>query len=44
MIFEQTILNKKTKQLLVEAEAVLVCLTKDFKPTQIPEDIKACLS
>lgn len=40
LVFEQKIFHKKTGQLMVEAEVTLVCLNKDFKPTQIPEDLK----
>lgn len=43
LIFEQKIHHKESGTLIVEAEATLVCLTKDFKPTQIPEDLKAQL-
>jgi len=40
LIFEQTIHHKKTGQLMIESEVTLACLNKDFKPTQIPEDLK----
>lgn len=40
LIFNQTIHEKKTNRLVVEAEVTLVCLNKDFKPTPIPEDLK----
>ena len=40
LIFTQTIKDKKSNRLMVEAEVSLVCLTKEFKPTQIPEDLK----
>lgn len=40
LIFEQKIHHKQTGQLMVEAEVILACLSKDFKPTQIPEDLK----
>ena len=43
MFFNQTIKDKKTGQLLVEAEVILVSLDKDFKPTAIPEDLKSKL-
>lgn len=39
-IFEQSIYEKKTHRLLVEAEVSLVSLTKDFKPVTIPDDIR----
>lgn len=41
--FRQLILNADSDQLLVEAEVRLVCLTKDFKPTAIRDDIRAKL-
>ncbi|MBZ0166429.1 MAG: acyl-CoA thioesterase [Candidatus Omnitrophica bacterium] len=41
--FTQNILDAKTAKLLVEAEVRLVCLTQDFKPTAINEDIRAKL-
>lgn len=40
IFFEQKIYNKETGQLLVEAEVVLVSLTKEFKPTVVPDDVK----
>ena len=40
MFFDQTITDKKTGQVLVEAEVVIVSLTSDFKPTIIPDDIR----
>ena len=40
LIFTQTIKHKKDQRMMVEAEVSLVCLTKDFKPTAIPEDLK----
>ena len=40
MFFDQTISDKKTGQVLVEAEVVIVSLTADFKPTIIPDDIR----
>ena len=40
LIFDQTIHEKTSDRLVVEAEVTLVCLTKDFKPTAIPEDLK----
>ena len=43
MFFEQKVYNKKTNQLLVEAEVTLVSLSKDFKPATIPENIKSQL-
>lgn len=39
-IFDQTIIEKKTGRLMVEAEVSLVSLTKDFKPVTIPDDIR----
>ena len=43
MVFEQKIYLKEIRTLLVEAEVVLVSLNKNFKPTPIPEDLKALL-
>lgn len=43
LIFEQTIHDKASGRLLVEAQVNLVSLTKDFKPTAIPGAIKAKL-
>ena len=40
LIFDQKIHDKATGRLLVEAEVTLVCLTKDFKPVPIPDDLK----
>lgn len=40
LIFEQKIHHKKTGQLMIESEVTLACLNKDFKPIQIPEDLK----
>ncbi len=39
-IFQQSIFEKKTNRLLVEAEVSLVSLNKDFKPVTIPDDIR----
>jgi len=44
IIFEQKIFNKKNKTLIVEAETSIVSLNKDFKPTPIPDKLKASLS
>lgn len=43
LIFEQTIHDKKDGRLILEAEVSLACLNKDFKPQQIPEDLKSRL-
>ena len=43
LIFEQTIHDKASGRLLVEAQVDLASLTKDFKPQAIPEAIKAKL-
>jgi acyl-CoA thioester hydrolase len=40
LIFEQTIRHKATGQLLVEAEVALACLTLEFKPQELPEDLR----
>ncbi len=44
LIFEQKIHHKETGALLIEAEVTLACLSKDFRPTQIPEDLKKLLA
>ncbi len=44
LIFNQTIHEKKTNRLVVDAEVTLVCLNKDFKPTAIPDDLRSQLS
>ncbi|MBF0521811.1 MAG: YbgC/FadM family acyl-CoA thioesterase [Candidatus Omnitrophica bacterium] len=43
LIFDQKIYEKETRRLILEAEVTLVSLDKDFKPTPIPERIKALL-
>ncbi len=43
LIFKQTIQEKTSGRLLTEAEVSLACLSLDFKPTQIPEDLKTRL-
>ncbi len=44
LMFEQKIIEKATGRLVVEAEVNLVCLTLDFKPSVLPEDIRTKLS
>ena len=43
LIFDQFVHEKKSGRLVVEAEVTLACLDKNFKPIQIPEDLKAQL-
>ena len=43
LIFEQTIHDKASGRLLVEAQVNLVSLARDFKPKAIPETVKAKL-
>ncbi|MBF0478135.1 MAG: YbgC/FadM family acyl-CoA thioesterase [Candidatus Omnitrophica bacterium] len=43
IFFQQNIIAKSDGRLLVEAEVTLVCLTHDFKPAVIPDDIKVKL-
>ena len=43
LIFEQSIRDKASGRLLVEAQVDLASLTKDFKPMPIPEAVKAKL-
>ncbi len=40
LFFEQKILLKETQQLLVVAEVALACLSLDFKPRELPEDLR----
>jgi acyl-CoA thioester hydrolase len=40
LVFDQKIVDQKDGRLIVEAEVSLVCLTNDFKPTPIPDDLK----
>lgn len=44
IIFNQKIFEKVSGRLLVEAEVTLACLDMNFKPMQIPEDLKAQMS
>jgi len=44
MIFDQTIKDKNSDTILVEAEVTLVSLDQNFKPTPIPEEIKSKLN
>ncbi len=41
LIFDQKIYDKSSGRLLVTAEITLVSLNENFKPTPIPEDLKA---
>lgn len=44
LIFDQNIYEKESRLLLVEGEVILVCLSKDFKPIQIPNEVKKLLA
>ena len=44
LIFDQSITDKKDGRLIVSAQVSLVCLTHDFKPVPIPDDLKEKLS
>lgn len=44
LFFEQKIAHKNSGRLLVEAEVVLVSLSSDFKPAEIPEDLRKRLT
>ena len=44
LIFTQKIHNRETQRLLVEAEVSIVCITADFKPGIIPDDLKEQIS
>lgn len=43
LFFEQKIFHKKTQQLLVVAEVALACLSLDFKPKELPDDLRSKL-
>ena len=43
LIFEQTIHDKASGRLLVEAQVDLASLTRDFKPSAIPDEIRVKL-
>jgi len=43
MFFKQNIYHKDDQRLLVEADVTLVCLSPDFRPVQIPEELKAAI-
>jgi acyl-CoA thioester hydrolase len=43
LFFEQRIYHKETKQLLVDAEVALACLSCDFKPKELPQDLRTKL-
>ena len=43
LIFDQKIYRKTDKNLVVEAQVSLVCLNRDFRPIQIPSDLKTKL-
>ena len=44
LVFDQKIHDKASDRILVEAQVTLVCLTHDFKPVQIPDDLKEKLN
>jgi len=44
LFFEQKIFHKESSRLLVEADVVLVSLSKDFKPAEIPDDLRKRLT
>jgi len=43
IIFKQKVTKKKDQNLLAEADVTLVSLSKDFKPTPIPDEVKKAL-
>ena len=43
IFFDQKIFHKEDRRLIVEAQVTLACLSPDFRPVQIPEDLKAAL-
>ena len=44
LFFKQTIRDKTSGRLVLEAEVTLVSLNKDFKPIPIPEEIRSLLA
>jgi acyl-CoA thioester hydrolase len=44
ILFDQKIFDKKNRRLIVEAQVTLVCLSADFRPVQLPEDLKVALT
>lgn len=44
LVFDQKIFEKETRRPIIEADVSLVSLNKDFKPTPIPEKVKALLA
>ena len=38
--FKQRVIKKEDNTLLIEADVTLVSLTRDFKPTPIPDDVR----
>ena len=44
LFFKQTVRDKNSAKILVEADVVLVCLTHGFKPVALPDDLKEKLS
>ena len=43
IFFSQKIVQKKSGILVADAEVTLACLNPEFKPVQIPEDLKTLL-
>ncbi|MDD3374951.1 MAG: YbgC/FadM family acyl-CoA thioesterase [Candidatus Omnitrophica bacterium] len=43
LIFDQQVTEEKSGRLIVISEITLVCLTTDFKPSQIPENLRQVL-
>ncbi len=44
IVFAQTVRNRESGRVLVEAEVVLVCLNKAFRPCPLPADIRGALA
>ena len=40
LVFDQTIVDRKDGRIIVQAQVWLVCISADFKPMPIPEDLK----
>ncbi len=43
IFFQQSVINQRSGQVLVEADIILVFLNKDFKPQQIPKKCRESL-
>ncbi|HLD40871.1 MAG TPA: thioesterase family protein, partial [Candidatus Omnitrophota bacterium] len=39
-VFEYTVTNKKTAQLIAAGKTVMVCVNKDIQPQKLPQEIR----